>query len=149
MRSVFSLFKDFTKSTKINEIITGTNDLFIARSPIHGRGVFAKRPFKKGSTIEVCPILEIPLSYLHQNSALILNYYAFLLDKDSDRSMVLLGYGSLYNHASPSNATCFYDEEKKVMIISAVRNIAKNEEVTINYHGPHDSPEPIDFWKDH
>jgi SET domain-containing protein len=149
MRSVFSLFKYFNKSTNINEIITSTHDLYIACSAIHGRGVFAKRPFKKGAIIEVCPIMEIPLSYLHQNSALILNYYAFMLDKDSDRSMLLLGYGSIYNHAAPSNATCFFEEEKRVMSISAVRNIARHEEITINYHGPFDSDDPIDFWKQH
>jgi len=141
------LFKFFIKNTKNHEILSSTNNLYISSSPIHGRGVFANRNFSRGSIIEVCPILEIPLSYLHQNSELVLNYYAFMLDEEKDRSMILLGYGSIYNHASPSNASTEFLPDKKVMVLSAVKNIARHEEITINYHGPHDSPEPIDFWK--
>jgi len=147
MQLFSSLGKIFNKPTNKNVKIASTSDLYISTSSIHSRGVFANRNFKARSIIEICPILEIPLSYLHQNSELILNYYAFMLDKETDRSMILLGYGCLYNHASPSNATCEFLPEKNVMVISAVSPIARHVEITINYNGAFDSQESIDFWK--
>jgi SET domain-containing protein len=149
MRLSFSLGKIFTKTTNKNGIIAGTADLYVSSSLIHGRGVFANRPFRKGSIIEACPILEIPLSYLHQNSELVLNYYAFMLDEEKDMSMILLGYGSIYNHGAPSSASTEFLPDKKVMVLTAVKNIARHEEITINYHGPYDCKDPIDFWREY
>ena len=143
MRLSFSLGRFFNKATNNNNIITSTNDLYISSSPIHGRGVFANRHFAKGGIIELCPILEIPLSYLHQNSELVLNYYAFMLDEEKDRSMILLGYGSIYNHACPSSAATEFLPDKKVMVLTAIKPIARHEEITINYHGPTTPPNQL------
>lgn len=149
MRSAFSYVKRFFKdNSKTPEIIARTGNLYVAASPIAGRGVFSFKPIRKGQVIERCPVLVLPLSYLNGSRELVLNYYAFILDREADQAMISLGYGSLYNHACPSNSVTKYNDAEQVIAITAVSDIAAHEEITINYFGEHDDNQPIDFWKE-
>lgn len=57
---------------------------------------------------------------------------------------IALGYGSLYNHSYDPNS--FYSmENDDWMIIWALRNIKKNEEITFNYNGDPTCKEPVGF----
>jgi hypothetical protein len=114
--------------------------LYIAPSDLGGRGVFTGVPIKKGDLIEICPVIvmkkgEIPLL----DKTTLYDYY-FLWGDDQEQSAIALGYGSLYNHAAPSNADYGMDFDYETIEIQAIRDIEAGEEITINYHGdPHDT----------
>lgn len=96
------------------------------------RGIFADQKIKKGSVIERCPIVLIPKS---QESALfktVLQRYYF--EWTAKNHAVVLGYGSLFNHSYTPNARYDHDYRNKVMVFSAIQDIGKDEEVTINYN---------------
>ena len=90
-------------------------------STVHGRGVFASRPLLAGSLIEDCPILRV------------LDPPAGLLDYVFGENALLLGNGSLYNHRNPPNARQVFQREYEKCLIYALRDIALDEEVFIDY----------------
>jgi uncharacterized protein len=99
---------------------------------IKGRGVFAGRPYTKGELVEVCPVMVI-------NSCVLPRVLANLLyswEKTTTEPItyaIALGYGSLYNHANPSNVSYRIDIKAQVIRYFSARNIDANEELTINY----------------
>lgn len=67
---------------------------------IHGRGVFATRAFATGCTVERCPVVVVPAAERHLlDSTNLFNYY---FHWEGNAAAIVLGYGSLYNHSSPS-----------------------------------------------
>lgn len=129
------------------QIITSPNPvLYIAASPIHGRGVFSNRTIKPGAVIETCPVIKMKLEELAVLKYMVLNYYAFMIDEQNEYSGLPLGYGSLYNHSANSNAVYHYDAEKELMVFEAKRKITRHEEITINYIGSGSAGKTIDDW---
>lgn len=114
-------------------------------APGKGRGVFTRKPVAKGEVIEECPVLLIEIESLSQFNDLKMGYYVFKLKDEPNKAALLLGYGSLYNHACPANAETYYNIEKMTFEIVAVRAIRKEEEVTINYSGNFDNEKEFDF----
>ncbi len=146
MRSIFSYFKNF-KSDKNNFFVTKPNNsIYVAISTIHGRGVFAQHPIKVGSIIEECPIIKMKLQEMTVRKHMLLNYYAFMIDEQSEYTGIALGYGSLYNHSDNCNAIYYFNKDKELMIFEAVQPIAKDEEITINYLGPESAGQSIESW---
>ncbi|HEX7317510.1 MAG TPA: SET domain-containing protein [Pyrinomonadaceae bacterium] len=112
-----------------------------------GRGVFAARAFGAGEAIEECPVLLIkkPYEVIHKE----LKNYVFhwpVPEGAAARQALALGYGSLYNHANPSNMRYETDEEARVLRLVAVRDIARDEELTINYNADGGAPVSEDEW---
>lgn len=118
----------------------------MAISPIHGRGVFAKKPLKIGAIIEECPIIKMKLQEMTVRKQMLLNYYAFMIDEQNEYTGIALGYGSLYNHSDNSNATYYFNKEKELMIFEAKQPIAINQEITINYLGSNPDGKTIENW---
>lgn len=85
------------------------------------------------------------LQELSVRKYMVLNYYAFMIEEQSEYTGIALGYGSLYNHAENCNASYYYDKERDLMIFEALRKIEKHEEITINYLGA-ESKGTIDVW---
>ncbi|HEX8502003.1 MAG TPA: SET domain-containing protein [Pyrinomonadaceae bacterium] len=112
-----------------------------------GRGVFAARAFGAGEIVEVCPVLLLrkPYQTLHRE----LKAYAFHWEvpEGSPATQALaLGYGSLYNHANPSNLRYETDGEALLMRFVAVREIGPGEELTINYNADGGAPVSDEDW---
>ena len=100
--------------------------LAVKRSP-HGRGVFATRHFRKGQLVEVCPAVEVPASDVVGR----LDDYVYDSVKAGD-SLIVLGYGMLYNHSADPNVE--YDQQEPSRITyRALRTIEPGEELTIDY----------------
>ena len=100
--------------------------LAIRRSP-HGRGVFATRRFRKGQLVEVCATVEVAESDVVGR----LDDYVYDSVKAGD-SLIVLGYGMLYNHSADPNVE--YDQEEPSRIeYRALRTIEPGEELTIDY----------------
>ena len=119
--------------------------MFIAESPLHGRGVFTSEPLHEGDLIEICPVIVLPpeqLQIIHNSK---LHDYYFLWGPDQDRPAIALGYGSIYNHSSVANANYRFDCENETIDFFAVKDIAAGEEITVNYNGDPDDPKPVWF----
>jgi hypothetical protein len=117
------------------------NGVFVAGSPVHGRGVFAARSFVADEVIEECPVLLVPAGAI---VALGLDGYCF--EWDDDRCAIALGYGSLYNHAWNPNACYEHDHDADVVRYVALCPIEAGEEITINYSG--DPEGSAELWFD-
>lgn len=107
-----------------------------------GRGVFATADIKKGEVIEICPILI----FREDDTALVMEtaLQNYVFEYEGTSSMFALGFGSLYNHRKTPNAIYeLLEHEGKTpqdseLYITAIKPIAKNEEVYINYGPAHD-----------
>ncbi len=91
--------------------------VYVKKVPGKGRGVFARQAIEKGAVIERVPTLS-----------------RFCFIRNETTLAIALGYGSLYNHSYKPNAR-YDDEPAAQMIFTAIRNIAPDEEITINYNG--------------
>ena len=105
----------------------------VRHSSLHGNGVFAKRAFKQGETVEVVPTLNLELGTLHYA----LRDYAF---GDPLHCGIWLGYGAIYNHSFSPNIIgcqgslvgCDWAYDLCTSFI-ALRDIAAGEELCHNY----------------
>ena len=93
--------------------------------PNAGYGVFATHQIAAGEMVEECPYILIPHDDNRQND------YTFKYNDEF--KMMVLGFGSLYNHSDSPNLTYTYDETNRVMCYCAARPIAPGEECFINY----------------
>tara|TARA_B100000780_G_scaffold266355_1_gene222501 strand:- start:110 stop:586 length:477 start_codon:yes stop_codon:yes gene_type:complete len=99
--------------------------------PNSGRGVFATDDIKEGEVIEVCPII-IESNIEAVQKSFMKDYVFTDIDDDSKR-VFALGLCSMYNHKEDFNV--FYSQEKNPdnMILTAMRDIQKGEELYITY----------------
>jgi len=103
-----------------------------------GRGVLAGRRFKQDEVVEECPVLlfDVGIGESH-----LLECYAFRWNQK--QIALALGWGSLYNHSETPNCVMIPYRREKTLILHALRDIDKGEELTFNYMG--DSGEPVWF----
>jgi SET domain-containing protein len=109
-----------------------------------GRGVFAAADIKKGTVIERAPVLVLPIDEVcHPSGRTRLEGYCFCWGRGT--VALPLGYGALYNHSYVPNAR--YDDRARAgaKIFTALRDIAKGEEITVSYNGDPDDPSPVSF----
>lgn len=109
--------------------------IFVAPSSLHGLGVFTGAAISANSIIEICPILYLPRDEIATLQSTIINDYYFEWDEDLEAGALALGYGSIYNHSFEPNACYDVDMEERTIYISAYRDIASGDEITINYNG--------------
>lgn len=119
--------------------------LYIAPSPLGGRGVFSSIPISKGEMVEICHIIVIPASELPVIHRSILHDYYFLWGKELSEAAIALGFGSLYNHAVIPNANFILDLHNETIDIVCISPIEAGEEITINYHGEAGDENPLWF----
>lgn len=127
-------------------ILFPSHKIYLSPSQIEnaGRGVFAKVHIKKDEEIEQCPVIEIPphqVEFIRQTE--IYNYF-FSWGKDFKQAAITLGFGSLYNHSYTPNATYVKRFKNKLITFVAIKDIEKDEEITVNYnHGNPDDKSPL------
>src|SRR4051812_25270453 len=106
--------------------------VFIKRIRGKGRGVFARTAIQEGTVIERVPVLVIPIKEFVgglKNPSLCKYFYIWTKGKVA----ISLGYGTIYNHSFAPNADYFH--HPGTILYKAIRDIAKGEEITINYNG--------------
>jgi SET domain-containing protein len=113
--------------------ITQTDAIEVKRVKGKGRGVFARRPIRKGEIIETVPMLVLSQKEyedgVHGTS---LSSYCF--DWGRNQVALALGFGSLYNHSYRPNAR-YEDVGPRTKTFIAIRHIEPGEEITVNYNG--------------
>ena len=110
-----------------------------------GRGVFAEKNFKEGEIIETCPVIVFPAEEVDALESIQLSNYYFAWGAASEEAAIALGYGSLYNHSYTPNATYQKDFDNSLLKYICIREIQKNEEITINYNGNPKDETPVWF----
>jgi len=106
----------------------------LARSKIHGLGVFANKNFRTGQTVEVCPCIIVSDAELADQTELS-NYAHFMEHKKDEYAIVTLGFGSLYNHSNKPNAEWeeLEKEDRIFIVMKTIKPIRVDEEITIYY----------------
>ena len=112
-----------------------------------GRGVFAQKDFDAGEIIETCPVVYLSPKERTHCERTILAYYLYPWTSTRCGVMVL-GYGSIYNHSFTPNAEWQQDFKAKTMIYRASQAIKKDEEILVNYNGTTDTQAPIDWFEE-
>jgi uncharacterized protein len=99
---------------------------------IKGRGVFAGRRFAKGEIVEIAPVIVFNACELPRILANVV-YHWEQQTKEPKTRAIALGYGSMYNHDNPSSLSYTANAKERVICYTAARDIARDEELTINY----------------
>lgn len=130
------------------EAITPSDKIYVKDSkiPTGGRGVFARRDIRKGEHIEKCPYIDIPSYEIEHITQSFLVTYIFFYGEDKSRLLLVLGFGSIYNHSHHPNARYQIREDESVIDFIATLDIKKDEEITFDYKSgnPH-SKSPLWF----
>lgn len=109
------------------EPITPPATIEIREGPL-GRGVHAVRDIPEGETIEVCPTVEMG----EEDVGAGLGDYVIASNSDPKANVLMLGYGSLYNHSFDPCAEYQQHTDDSLAFV-ALRDIAAGEEITIDY----------------
>jgi SET domain-containing protein len=112
-------------------------DVYVADTGTMGLGVFAARAFRAGELVEEAPVLVLRSG--QDALPMLLRQRTFswgeLTGTRDGSEAIVWGYGSLYNHASPSSLEFAARPETGTMVYRAARDIAADEELTLNYEG--------------
>ena len=108
--------------------------LTIAPSQKRGRGVFATKDIKKGTVIEISPVIVLTAAERKIVEKTVMFDYIFEWGKNKKRACVALGYVSLYNHEYESNCDYDMDYKNRTMTITTVKPIKKGDELSVNYN---------------
>jgi len=129
----------------VKKILSATK-IYVSESklPDGGRGVFAESAICSGEIIERCPIIEIPEGDLASLGESVLVNYFYFFGKNKEVMLIALGFGSIYNHTYTPNARYKIKPKEQVIEFMAVKNIKKNEEITVNYVP--DNPQNLPLW---
>ncbi len=119
--------------------------LVVAPSDKRGRGVFAAEIIPAGTTIEISPVLVLSAKDRKQVEKTRLFDYIFEWGKKRKKACVALGYLSIYNHSYTSNCEYEMDYKEELMSIKTVKDIAKGEELFVNYNASANDSSPIWF----
>lgn len=101
---------------------------------LKGRGVRAKKNFKKGEAVEVAPFI-----YVDNIDKSEVSNYVFTSLTQTNKFIFPLGFATLYNHSDDPNCEYFLREAqddnitKQFMIFAAKNEIKKGDELTISY----------------
>lgn len=110
-----------------------------------GRGVFARNKIAANTIIEVSPVIVLNPKHRRLVEQTELFNYIFAWGDGEDQAALALGYISVYNHASPSNCEYQMDYEQATIKVVAMKAIAANEELCINYAADWHMQKPVWF----
>ncbi|WP_419657629.1 SET domain-containing protein-lysine N-methyltransferase [Desulfosarcina variabilis] len=99
-----------------------------------GHGVFATKSIPADTTLEECPYLRIRAD----ECAGTLDDYVFNLETkadngDSDIYSLVLGWGSLFNHADDHNTEYWHDTDRDLIIFHTIKAVAAGQQLFVNY----------------
>ena len=114
-----------------------------------GRGVFAKKNIKKGTLIEKGYVLLISNEDYDIMAETVVWNYIFEWDDPKNngdyQAAIPLSVGQFINHSYKPNLKYEYDYENIAIEYYAEQDIAKGEELTVNYNGIVDDMSPVWF----
>jgi SET domain-containing protein len=121
------------------------NCLYIAQTTNKGLGIFSNKKIKKGTVVEVAPVIVMQLKDKKYLDKTLLHDYIFMWGKKEEKCAMALGWVPLYNHSYNSNCHYQMNFTTNEMLIQAVTDIAAGHELTINYNGQSDDDSKVWF----
>jgi len=109
--------------------------LFINETVNRGRGVFTTERIPANTVVEISPVIVMEKDDRVHLDKTLLHDYIFEWGELKDKCCMALGFIPMYNHNYKSNCEYFMDFEDNSIFVKTVRDIAKGEELTINYNG--------------
>jgi SET domain-containing protein len=104
-----------------------------------GKGAFAKKDIKKDTIIDVANVILIPNKEYKKIKETVLYDYCYIWQdprhKPEFENAITLSISQFINHSYEPNVKYLYDYEIKAIEFSAIRDIKKGEELTVNYNG--------------
>ena len=99
-----------------------------------GHGIFATRTLPPDTTLEECPYLRIRAD----ECAGTLDDYVFNLETaedngDADVYSLVLGWGSLFNHADKHNTEYWHDTDRDLIIFHTIKQVVAGSQLFVNY----------------
>jgi len=114
-----------------------------------GRGAFAKKPISKGTIIDVANVVLITNKEYKKIKKTSLYDYCYIWEdpkhKPAFKNAITLSVSQFINHSYVPNLKYLYDYQNKAIEYSAIRDITKGEELTVNYNGLVDDTSPLWF----
>ena len=121
-------------------------DYLLVKNTLHkGRGVFTGKRIKAGTVIEISPVIVMPGSDRIHIDKTLLHDYIFEWGRSEKECCMALGLVPIYNHSYTSNCEYFMDFDEQTIMVKTVTDVAKGEELTINYNGDWDDDKKIWF----
>jgi SET domain-containing protein len=99
----------------------------IKKDSIKGRCVYALEKIRPGKVVEVCQLIIVHEDEVGDELS------RFVFHYKGNFNAIALGNGSLYNHSSSPNMTCYFDFKKQLIVFESLRTIGKGEELVFNY----------------
>ena len=119
--------------------------LEIRTPPGRIRGIYTTRPIAAGEVVEIAPTLLIDEAECLQIDQTVVGEYYFVWPEGGKGGAIAFGFGSLYNHSYRPNVVYHRDYAAQTLVFTALRAIAPGEQLTINYNGSTDNPDPVWF----
>jgi SET domain-containing protein len=114
-----------------------------------GKGVFAKKDIKKDRIIDIAHVVPIPNKDYKKIRKTILYNYCYIWEDPKHmpafRNAITLSISQFINHSFQPNVKYLYDYENKAIEFSAIRDINKGEEISVNYNGLVEDQSPMWF----
>jgi len=116
--------------------------IYLAKSPIHGRGVFASEKIFIDEVFETCPYLDLEIPKGVPSTILMNHRFNWPQGNSNwEKQVVGLGFSSFYNHNNKPNACWRSNYKLDAFEFYALREILPEEEIFVWYGGD-------EYWKD-
>ena len=106
---------------------------FTIKKCMYWRWLFAINDIKKGTIIEISPIIPIPLNETKALYKTKLIHYSFYIDRNIWQECICLGYWSLFNHSKNNNIETIRDKNNLTISFKTTKNIKKYDQLFIDY----------------
>lgn len=114
-----------------------------------GRGAFARKAIKNGTLVDVAHVVLIPNKDYRKIKRTHLYNYCYIWEdpkhKPAFKNAITLSVSQFINHSYNPNLKYLYDYDNRAIEFSAIKEIQKGEELTVNYNGLVDDTSPMWF----
>lgn len=107
--------------------------VYVAKSPIHGLGVFANEDILEGEIIEITPLVDMKLPPGDDSKILYDYRFSYFLNGKLTKMVMPLGYGCVYNHSNTPNANWRLNTSLDMFEFFSIKDIKKHEEICTSY----------------
>lgn len=105
------------------------SNIQIAKSAVHGRGVFATSDLSRWDVLCECPVILVS----NRDSSNSGSLGAYYFEWSTINHALILGPISLVNHSGTPNAAIYTNHRNKTAQMLALRKIKKDDEILIDY----------------
>ena len=111
------------------------DDLTVLPVPGKGRGVVARRAFRRYEVVESASVVVLSAEEWAAVEGTVLHEYAFRWDEEGGQRAVALSIASFFNHSyAPNTCPKLRIDDLRIDFL-AIDDIAVGDELTFNYNG--------------